>query len=77
MRWIGESISNLIPSAAVGGDIVRARLATITGTPMAAAAASVIVDVTLGVVAQIFFTLLFGLSCWSRPPAEPVLSVQL
>ena len=39
MRWIGESISNLIPSAAVGGDIVRARLATITGTPMAAAAA--------------------------------------
>src|SRR5207248_8518386 len=58
MRWIGESISNLIPSAAVGGDIVRARLATITGTPMAAAAASVIVDVTLGVVTQIVFTLL-------------------
>ncbi len=58
MRWIGESISNLVPSAAVGGDIVRARLATITGTPMAAAAASVIVDVTLGVVTQIAFTLL-------------------
>ena len=58
MRWIGESISNLIPSAAVGGDIVRARLATITGTPMAAAAASVIVDITLGVVTQIAFTLL-------------------
>jgi putative membrane protein len=58
MRWIGESISNLIPSAAVGGDIVRARLATITGTPMAAAAACVIVDVTLGVVTQIAFTLL-------------------
>src|SRR5437868_12063553 len=58
MRWIGESISNLIPSAAVGGDIVRARLATITGTPMAAAAASVIVAVSLGVVTQIFFTLL-------------------
>jgi putative membrane protein len=57
-RWIGESISNLIPSAAVGGDIVRARLATITGTPMAAAAASVIIDITLGVVTQIIFTLL-------------------
>src|SRR5258708_7721725 len=53
MRWVGESISNLIPSAAVGGDIVRARLAAITGTPMATAAASVIVDVTLGVVTQI------------------------
>jgi len=58
MRWIGESISNLVPSAAVGGDIVRARLATITGTPMAAAAATVIVDITLGVVTQIIFTLL-------------------
>jgi putative membrane protein len=57
MRWVGESISNLIPSAAVGGDLVRARLATITGTPLAAAAASVIVDVTLGVVTQILFTL--------------------
>ncbi|PYK69127.1 MAG: hypothetical protein DME45_03815 [Verrucomicrobia bacterium] len=34
MRWIGKSISNLIPSAAVGGDIVRARLATITGRPV-------------------------------------------
>jgi hypothetical protein len=29
MRWIGESISNLVPSAAVGGDIVRARLAAV------------------------------------------------
>src|SRR5260370_7710842 len=26
MRWIGESISTLVPSAAVGGDIVRPRL---------------------------------------------------
>jgi putative membrane protein len=57
MRWIGESISNLVPSAAVGGDIVRARLATLYGTPMAVSAASVIVDVTLGVVMQIIFTL--------------------
>jgi putative membrane protein len=58
MRWIGESISNLVPSAAVGGDIVRARLAAISGTPLAVAAATVIVDVTLGVGMQIVFTLL-------------------
>jgi putative membrane protein len=58
MRWIGESITNLVPSAGVGGDIVRARLVTITGTPMAISAATVIVDITLGVVTQIFFTLL-------------------
>src|SRR2546423_2908486 len=58
MRWIGESISNLVPSAAVGGDVVRARLATINGVPLATAAASVIVDITLGVFTQAGFTFL-------------------
>jgi putative membrane protein len=58
MRWIGESISNLVPSATVGGDIVRARLVAINGVPLSTAAASVIVDLTLGVVTQIVFTLL-------------------
>src|SRR5438105_3331636 len=58
MRWIGEAISNLVPSAAVGGDIVRARLAAISGAPMATAAASVIVDITLGIFMQVGFTLL-------------------
>src|SRR5881394_1289495 len=58
MRWIGEAISNLVPSAAVGGDIVRARLAAIYGAPMATAAASVIVDVTLGIFTQVAFTIL-------------------
>src|SRR4030095_2520793 len=46
MRWIGESISNLIPSAAVGGGIVRARLATITCTPLARGAGTAGMDVT-------------------------------
>src|SRR5207302_7558427 len=58
MRWIGESISNLVPSAQVGGDIVRARLATIQGAPLAMCAATVLVDITLGVFTQIAFTLL-------------------
>jgi putative membrane protein len=58
MRWIGESISNLVPSATVGGDIVRARLVAINGVRLSTAAASIIVDITLGVVTQIVFTLL-------------------
>jgi putative membrane protein len=58
MRWIGESVSTLVPSAAVGGDIVRARLAAINGAPLAVAAASVLVDLTLGVFTQAGFTLL-------------------
>src|SRR5215468_11773387 len=34
MRWIGESVSTLVPSASVGGDVVRARLAALHGTPI-------------------------------------------
>jgi putative membrane protein len=58
MRWIGESVSTLVPSAAVGGDVVRARLAVLCGAPLPVAAASVLVDITLGVFVQIGFTLL-------------------
>src|SRR5213079_3511704 len=58
MRWIGESVSTLVPSASVGGDVVRARLAALRGTSIPAAAASVLVDITLGVFVQIVFTLL-------------------
>ena len=58
MRWIGESVSTLVPSATVGGDVVRARLAALRGVPIPTAAASVLVDITLGVFVQIAFTLL-------------------
>jgi len=58
MRWIGESVSTLVPSASVGGDVVRARLAALHGASIPAAAASVLVDITLGVFVQIVFTLL-------------------
>lgn len=58
MRWIGESVSTLVPSAAVGGDIVRARLAAIKGAPVPVAAGTVLVDLTLGVFIQAAFTLL-------------------
>jgi putative membrane protein len=58
MRWLGESISNLIPAAQVGGDIIRARLAVLRGAPVSAATASVLVDITVSVFTQTFFTLL-------------------
>src|SRR5467141_2112715 len=57
MRWIGESVSTLVPSAAVGGDIVRARLAAINGAPVPISAGTVLVDLTLGVFTQAAFTL--------------------
>jgi putative membrane protein len=58
MRWVGESISTLVPSAAVGGDIIRARLAALDGARLAVSAGTVLVDVTLGVFTQAAFTIL-------------------
>jgi len=58
MRWIGESVSTLVPSAAVGGDVVRARLAAINGARLPIAVGTVLVDLTLGVFTQAVFTLL-------------------
>src|SRR5437879_3612188 len=58
MRWIGESISNLLPAVQIGGDIVRARLAAIHGAPLPIAAAATLVDVTLSIFTQVAFTLL-------------------
>jgi len=57
MRWIGESVSTLVPSATVGGDIVRARLVAIHGTALATSAGTVIVDLTLGIFVQAGFAL--------------------
>jgi putative membrane protein len=58
MRWLGESVSNLLPAAQVGGDFVRARLAVLNGTRVSISAATVLVDITVSVFTQTFFTLL-------------------
>jgi putative membrane protein len=55
---MGESVNNLVPSVQVGGDILRARLVAIQGTPAPVAAASVIVTITMNVLTQIIFTLM-------------------
>jgi putative membrane protein len=47
MRWIGESVTSLVPSAAVGGEIARVRLAKLNGVALSAAAGSVLVDLTI------------------------------
>jgi putative membrane protein len=55
IRWIRESISSLLPVAGVGGDIVSARLAHQRGVPGAQAAASMVVDLTVGVATLMVF----------------------
>src|SRR5258708_9814485 len=58
MRWLGESVSNLLPAAQVGGDLVRARLAVLDGTRVSVSAATVLVDITVSVFTPTVFTLL-------------------
>lgn len=57
IRWASESVNNLLPVAQVGGEIVRSRLAARMGVPGDLAGASVLVDVTLGLITQILFAL--------------------
>jgi len=55
IRWIRESINNLLPVASIGGDVASVRLARLRGVASAQAAASVVVDTTVGVVTQLVF----------------------
>jgi putative membrane protein len=57
IRWIRESINSLLPVAGVGGDIAGARLANKGGVPGAQAAASMVVDITVGAGTQLIFVL--------------------
>jgi putative membrane protein len=55
-RWIGEAGNALLPGQA--GEFLRVRAAMLIGAGGAAAVSSGIVDVTLGVIAQIAFSVL-------------------
>jgi len=57
IRWIRESINSLLPVAGVGGDVVGARLAHKRGVPGPQAAASMVVDITVGAGTQLIFVL--------------------
>jgi len=57
IRWIRESINSLLPVANIGGDIASARLAHLRGVPGPQAAASMVVDTTVGVVTQMAFVI--------------------
>ena len=58
IRWMGESVANLVPAALVGGDLARARLGVLYGAPIADTTATVLVDITVSVFTQTFFTAL-------------------
>jgi putative membrane protein len=57
-RWVREGVDTLLPVAQIGGEVVGARLLTFAGASAGLGGASVVVDLTLEVLAQFVFTLL-------------------
>jgi putative membrane protein len=58
LRWIGEAVNALLPTAQIGGDFVRARLLTAGGVPAGQATAAMVDDVAIGAFTQVLFTFL-------------------
>src|SRR5260370_22217518 len=57
IHWLGESISDLLPTAPLGGDIITARLAASDGMALISAAGRIF----LGFFALAFFYIRFSL----------------
>ena len=57
IRWVRNSINSLLPVAGIGGDVASVRLVRLRGVPGAQAAASMVVDITIGVSTQLMFVL--------------------
>ena len=69
IRWVGESVNGLLPTAQIGGDLVRAKLLMDHGVGKRTAAASVIVNLTLSVVSLVLFCLcgVLAFTAWIEP----------
>ena len=55
IRWAGESLNNVVPSAYLGGEAVKVYLLHKRGLPVADGAASVIIGKTAQVLAEVIF----------------------
>jgi putative membrane protein len=55
IRWIRESINSLLPVAGIGGDLASIRLVHLKGVLKTQAAASTVVDTTVGAVTLLIF----------------------
>ncbi len=58
LRWLQESVNNLLPVMQIGGNLVKVAGLTRRGVATDLAGAAVVIDVTLTVTSQIVFTLL-------------------
>jgi putative membrane protein len=75
VRWIRESVNNLLPVGQVGGELVGARLVHQRGVSGASALGSVVVDLTVGLLSQMVFVVIGLVVLVSYSTAPDVLAV--
>jgi uncharacterized protein (TIRG00374 family) len=70
VRWCGEAVNNVVPSAYVGGEAVKVYLLHKRGADAGEAAASVIIGRSLQTLTQVIFIALGSAAFLSLAPAE-------
>lgn len=81
LTWVAlirETINALLPVARIGGEVVGIRIVALRGVPATLVTASVIVELTLTLFSQCFFTLVgLGILIWIAGGGETALVVFL
>ena len=72
-RLIRDSASECLPLSQVGGFVLGTRALVIAGVPWAFATASMVVDVTVELVAQLFYLAFGTVTLWRIRPDVPLL----
>jgi putative membrane protein len=75
--WIGTAVNNILPVAAIGGEVVRARLLILDGVAGAPAVASVVLDKTAQAMGVLFAALAGSVALARLAPSPASLTAAL
>ncbi len=71
--WMGMAVNTLLPVATVGGEVVKARVLVLSGTPLADAASATLVDKTVQAIATLIWGLVGLMVLASLTPGDGLL----
>ena len=60
MRWVADSVNQLLPAAQLGGEVLRGHMLSRSGVPGVTSGASIVVDLLGGLVSLILFIFIGG-----------------
>lgn len=71
--WMGMAVNVLLPVATVGGEVVKARVLVLSGTPLTDAAAATLVDKTVQAIATLIWGIVGLMVLASLTPGDGLL----